>query len=73
MKIADSVSMSLLYMRDNETVQHHSRPLASMSAVLNFHHFKVLESMIAKDQTYYNITVYGKCNIPRGLIAGFNL
>jgi hypothetical protein len=45
MKTTNSVWLRL-YMRKNERVQHPSRPLTPAWAVLNFQHFKVLESMI---------------------------
>jgi hypothetical protein len=48
-KTADSVWKSL-YMRDNEKVQHHSRPRSSGLSCTQFQHLKVLESMIPKDQ-----------------------
>ena len=49
MKTADSVLLSL-FMRDNENVQHPSRPLASAWAVLSSKYMKILESLIPKDQ-----------------------
>jgi hypothetical protein len=52
-RITDSVWLSL-YMRDNEYVQHPSRPLAPAWAVLKSQHLMVLASIIPKDQK--NIT-----------------
>jgi hypothetical protein len=49
MKIAESVWLSL-YRRDNEKVQHPSRPLAPAWAVINSQRLKDLDSMIPKDQ-----------------------
>jgi hypothetical protein len=43
-----------LYMKDNEYVQHSSRPQAPSWAALNSQHLLVLASMIPKDQK--NIT-----------------
>jgi hypothetical protein len=49
MKIAELVWLSL-YMRDNEKVQHPSRPLAPAWAVLNSQHLIVLASIVSKDE-----------------------
>jgi hypothetical protein len=59
MKIADSVWLNL-YMRDNEKVQHPSRPQAPVWVVLSSQHLIVLASMIPKDQK--NITTLNWTN-----------
>jgi hypothetical protein len=52
MKIADSVWLTL-YMRDNEQVQHPSRPLALAWYVLKLQTINVLESMIRIKSNLY--------------------